>query len=710
MLTNFTRKIASATILFTLIYAATEAQTPIRPYTLVYSENLRGGTTMFGNTVMHIVDNGIPSIFKMNETSSNAGNSVYGNDGENMTVIDIDANPETGNSSSADLILPAGTNDVKFARLYWGGRISSSVVTNAPDTLRKIKIRKGSSGNYLDALAPATNIDFFNAANGDVIFQSYIDVTNFIDTNGTGTYTVANLSIDGGPNNNGGKFGAWSIVVAYENTAESYNSIRIYEGYSQIGSTLPLLNVTLTGLNVPNNPLVNSDAVMTTMTWEGDANFAGDFLKVNNVSVTNAMNPATNFYNGSITKNGINITTKNPNYSNQMGVDIDEVFVGTGFNILPNATTVNVTFGTELDQFFPSLFTFKIKVKDPVVILDKSVSDANGNGFVDANEELTYILSGSNEGTGVAFNTVIVDTLPSSVTYVPNTLEVINGGGVSAGFKTDAENDDEAFKATFNGKTYVKFFLGQSATPNTGGQLAPTPNGAFSVRFKVLAGAVPEEIINTARIISNSLIGDLFTDDGTAIIVVDGGSLPVNLLSFKASKVNNNVLLNWSTTSELNNDYFILERSDDGIHFTGRGRVAGSGTTSFKHDYQYNDALNTLSPVVYYRLKIVDTDGKYGFSKIIAIKLNGTFNNEDVSVYPNPFVSNIKVAVKTAADEMATFRILSFDGKEMLFRKVALQTGDNIVVLTNFGAIAKGNYILEVTTSTNKFIKKIIKN
>jgi hypothetical protein len=67
-------------------------------------------------------------------------------------------------------------------------------------------------------------------------------------------------------------------------------------------------------------------------------------------------------------------------------------------------------------------------------------------------------------------------------------------------------------------------------------------------------------------------------------------------------------------------------------------------------------------------------------------------------------------AVKTAADEMATFRILSFDGKEMLFRKVALQTGDNIVVLTNFGAIAKGNYILEVTTSTNKFIKKIIKN
>ena len=120
--------------------------------------------------------------------------------------------------------------------------------------------------------------------------------------------------------------------------------------------------------------------------------------------------------------------------------------------------------------------------------------------------------------------------------------------------------------------------------------------------------------------------------------------------------------------------------------------------------------MNTTSAIVYYRLKIVDIDGKYGFSKIVAIKLTGSLNVNDFSVYPNPFISDIRVSVTSASDEMATFRVISFDGKEMLTRKVSLQTGDNIVVLTNFGNIAKGNYILEVTTSTDKFIKKIIKN
>ena len=254
----------------------------------------------------------------------------------------------------------------------------------------------------------------------------------------------------------------------------------MYDGYAQVfnGGAASTLNVTLTGLNVPNNPLAANEAVMATMAWEGDASLAGssanpqgDFIKVNNIAVSNSMNPVTNFWNGSITKNGANVTTKTPNYSNQMGIDIDEVNVGTGFNIQPNATSVTVTFGTEADQYFPSVFTFNIRMKDPLVTLDKTVTDANGNGFVDANEILTYVLSGENAGNGVAYNAVVVDTLPTNVTYIPNTLEVINCAGITAGIKTDASDNDEAFKGTANGKTYVKFFLGQGATGSAGGQL-----------------------------------------------------------------------------------------------------------------------------------------------------------------------------------------------------------------------------------------------
>ena len=71
-----------------------------------------------------------------------------------MQFVKID-NSTTGiyNASSSDLILPAGVNTIKFARLYWGGRILASAMTTTPDTLRKLKIRKGNSGNYFDILA-----------------------------------------------------------------------------------------------------------------------------------------------------------------------------------------------------------------------------------------------------------------------------------------------------------------------------------------------------------------------------------------------------------------------------------------------------------------------------------------------------------------------------------------------------------------------------
>lgn len=718
MLTNFTKKVAFATILLGMLNSAANAQLSIRPYALVYSENLKGGTTMFGNTVMHIVDNGVPNTNKMNQTGLNSGNSTVGNDNENMTFIDIDGTAGTTNSSSADLILPAGANVIKFARLYWGGRINNSVVTASPDTLRKIKIRKGTSGAYTNAIAPAANVDQLSLSTTERIYQTYVDITQFVNTLGAGTYTVANIPATAGNVGSGGKYAGWSIVVAYENALQPYNSLRVYEGFAQVYSSgsPTTLTVNLTGLNVPNNALASDEAVMATMAWEGDASLGasaanplGDFMRVNNISVSNAMNPVSNYWNGSITKNGVNVTTKNPNYTNQMGLDIDEVNVGTGFNIQPNATTVSVQFGTEADQYFPSLFTFNIRMKDPLVTLDKSVTDANGNGFVDSNEELTYVLSGSNGGTGVAYNAVLVDTLPSNVTYVTNTLEVINGAGVSAGLKTDAADSDEALRGTANGKTYVKFFLGQGATGTTGGQLAAAPNGDYSVRFRVRAGAIPGTITNTARITANSQAGDQFTDDGTAIIGDNGGPVPVKLTTFKATLVNKMGLVKWTTESELNNDYFIVERSDDGVHFTSRGKVNGNGTTAFSHAYEYNDVLNTTSAIVYYRLKIVDTDGQYGFSKIVAIKLNGVSVN-NFNVFPNPFISDIKVSVTSPADEIASFRVISFDGKEMLSRKVSLQSGDNIVVLSNFGTIAKGNYILEVTTSTDKLIKKIIKN
>ena len=684
------------------------SQNIIRPFNLAYSDNIKGNTFMLGNTVLRANPAGLMD-------SVTNGAATVGNDNRDMVAIDIDGNSDltTSNSTSADLIFPAGINTVKFARLYWGGRVVNSI---SKDSLSKLKIRKGTSGNYFNVITPVTNVDTV-LVNGEKIYQSFVDVTNFINSNGAGTYTVANVPASPGNVGGGGRYGGWCLVVVYENLTLPYNSIRIYDGYAQVynGGPSTVLNLDLTGLNVPNNSLLSDEASFGTMAWEGDANLGsntfnqGDFIKINDITVTNAMNPGGNFWNGSISKNGSYVSTKSPNYKNQMGIDIDEVNVGTGYGIQPNATSVNVKFGTEADQYFPSIFTFSIRMKDPLVTLEKSVTDASGNTFVESNEELTYTLSGTNQGVASAYNTVIVDTLPANVTYVPNTLEVVSAPGVSIGFQTDLQDGDAAFVGVNGSKTYLKFFIGNGATGNAGGEL---PAGAtYSIRFKVRAGAIPGTIINTARIISNSQAGDQFTDDGTAVIGSTGGPVPVKFTSFKAQLLNaNNAILKWTTEAEIDNDYFEVERSEDGVRFINRGKVYGNGSTTVSHSYEFTDALNTTAQVIYYRLRIVDTDGKFSYSKIVAIKLNGSLTVDKFNVYPNPFITDIKVALTSTIDADATFRILSFDGKEMVRRMITIQKGENIVVLKDFGALAKGNYILEVNTGSEKLIRKIIKN
>lgn len=634
----------------------------------------------------------------------------------NMSITGI--GQATSNSSSANLILPAGTNTIKFARLYWGGRINRSAVTTTADTLRRIKIRKGTSAGYSTALAPVNNVDSFALSATEEMYQAYVDVTSFLQANGAGTYTVADVPATPGSVAGGGKYAGWTIVVAYENPSLNYTSVRVYDGYSQIyDNGTPLTQIVyLNGLNVPNNTLTSADAVMSTMAWEGDGNLgasvanpAGDYLKINDTAVSNAVNPVNNFWNGTISKNGAFVSgTKNPDYFNQMGIDIDEVNVGSGYGIQPNATTVKIEFGTEADQYFPSVFSFAIRMKDPVITLDKTVADANGDNFADANEILTYTLSGTNFGPGTAYNTTVIDSLPNNITYVPGSLEVVSAAGCTPGLKTDGQDADNAMKGVNAGRTYIKFYIGNGSTGSTGGQL---PIGSsYTLKFKAQTEAIPGSVTNTARITANSQAGDQFIDDGTAVISPAGGPVDVKLSSFTAKLVANNGVLSWVTEQEINSSHFEIERSDDAVKFETRGSVISAHNSSSRQTYGYTDPINTSSKIVYYRLKMVDLDGKYNYSKIIAIKLSGSFSTDNFSVYPNPFITDIKVRITSQEDAMATFRVLSFDGKEMLNRQVAISKGDNIVVLKDFGTLSRGNYILEVTTPTDKFINKIMKN
>jgi hypothetical protein len=122
------------------------------------------------------------------------------------------------------------------------------------------------------------------------------------------------------------------------------------------------------------------------------------------------------------------------------------------------------------------------------------------------------------------------------------------------------------------------------------------------------------------------------------IVASDANVLPVELLYFYAEKEGKNVRLDWQTATELNNSHFDVEWSTSGIYFENIGEVAGAGKTN---EIQFYDFLH-VSPALdlnYYRLKQVDFDGQFEYSKIIQLTTNKT-QQVIVKVFPNP-VSDI---------------------------------------------------------------------
>lgn len=154
--------------------------------------------------------------------------------------------------------------------------------------------------------------------------------------------------------------------------------------------------------------------------------------------------------------------------------------------------------------------------------------------------------------------------------------------------------------------------------------------------------------------------------------------LPVKLISFKGEFKDKKVYLTWSTASEINNDYFLIERSNDGIKFETLGTVKGNGNSNEIIAYAFLDIRN---PGGFYRLKQVDYNGEFEYSSIIKVS---TLQPEKVCIYPNPFVNEINLVIP---EFEGMVEIVSMEGK-------VLFTSTEKVLKTDF--LKPGIYLLKV--------------
>jgi hypothetical protein len=185
--------------------------------------------------------------------------------------------------------------------------------------------------------------------------------------------------------------------------------------------------------------------------------------------------------------------------------------------------------------------------------------------------------------------------------------------------------------------------------------------------------------------------------------------LPVTLLKFTASYVSdNNVKVSWSTTNEINADYFEVERSTNAIDFVAVGQVNADESLNPLHNYILNDQLFNISgDIVYYRLRIVDNSGKYSYSKTIAVKLEQQENV--LSVFPNPLNDYTTLSIFTTKPSTGMIRLIDNTGKQLLIKSFNVSNGSNSVLVDQLGYLPKGIYVIQVMLNNKLYNQKIVK-
>lgn len=182
--------------------------------------------------------------------------------------------------------------------------------------------------------------------------------------------------------------------------------------------------------------------------------------------------------------------------------------------------------------------------------------------------------------------------------------------------------------------------------------------------------------------------------------------LPITLLSLHGECNGKRAIIAWTTASERNNDYFVVERSDDAVNFVEVGRVAGAGNSIEMLSYNYAD-YSIRTGDNYYRLTQVDYDGTRTTSEIIEVHCSGNvpLGDPDVYVYPNPFGDELTVHLVNFGDVAAHIQVYDMLGR-MLFER----TADDTEVVLQLGALPDAAYTVRVSTTDFVVNKKVVKN
>lgn len=185
--------------------------------------------------------------------------------------------------------------------------------------------------------------------------------------------------------------------------------------------------------------------------------------------------------------------------------------------------------------------------------------------------------------------------------------------------------------------------------------------------------------------------------------------LPIILTDFSAQYNKPNVTLKWTTSQEINFSHFVIERSTSGTNYTDAGVVFAYGNAGDITNYSFSDNLNNIqSGIVYYRLRLVDIDGKSKYSETRIIRIGKQDENAiTILTYPNPVTNELRISIPNNwQNKKVTYEVFNANGQ--VSKKSETGSGSQTETV-NMSNLAPGFYIVRVSCEGQTAQQKIIK-
>jgi len=208
-------------------------------------------------------------------------------------------------------------------------------------------------------------------------------------------------------------------------------------------------------------------------------------------------------------------------------------------------------------------------------------------------------------------------------------------------------------------------------------------------------------------IVVGTNLADLQATADAAILKYNGTILPVELSSFSANVSNGNVLLNWTTETEINNQGFEVERRLTEGQFITIGHVNGNGTTAERKEYSFTDA-GVQSGSYSYRLKQIDFGGAYEYSNEIFVDVTAPLEFALGQNYPNPFNPTTTINFSLAEPTFVKLAIYNLLGEELEVLKNEYMNAGNFNASFDAASLPSGMYLYKIETAQFSSVRKMM--